>query len=145
MRRRWPLVLLPVLVPMLALVACSDGDGADAAGDPELFCDRLDRLVRNDPFLAFGERATIDEIAMAFDALVQRADELAEVAPPEARAAARTSAESTRALDDPHAEVGHAGNEVSARAYRDKEIRPEEHTSELQALHRIDHALLSVT
>src|SRR3546814_6016541 len=76
MRRRWPLVLLPVLVPMLALVACSDGDGADAAGDPELFCDRLDRLVRNDPFLAFGERATNDEIAMAFDALVQRADEL---------------------------------------------------------------------
>ncbi|HEY9555549.1 MAG TPA: hypothetical protein VIR58_02375 [Acidimicrobiales bacterium] len=122
MRRRWPLVLLPVLVPMLALVACSDGDGADAAGDPELFCDRLDRLVRNDPFLAFGERATNDEIAMAFDALVQRADELVEVAPPEARAAARTYAESTRALDDLLAEVGHDGTEVDARAYREQEI-----------------------
>src|SRR3546814_15767841 len=82
MRRRWPLVLLPVLVPMLALVACSDGDGADAAGDPELFCDRLDRLVRNDPFPAFGERATNDEIAMAFDDPVQRADQPVEVGLP---------------------------------------------------------------
>src|SRR3546814_15665107 len=101
MRRRWPLVLLPVLVPMLALVACSDGDGADAAGDPELFCDRLDRLVRNDPFLAFGERATNDEIAMAFLALVQRTNDLSAVPPPAPPAQEPQSAASARQRGQP--------------------------------------------
>jgi hypothetical protein len=96
--RRFGLILL---VPACALLAgsgaCSDSGGGD--GDQALFCERLDRLTRNDPFLAFGDTASADDIEVAFRALVERSEELVAVAPRDGRAAARDYAEAVDALD----------------------------------------------
>ena len=107
-------------VALLLLGACG-GDGDDA-GDAAAFCNRLDRLSRNDPFLAFGDQATADEIEVAFEALIERADELVEVAPPEPRAAARELAESARALDEVLAEADYDGTKADARTYREHQV-----------------------
>jgi len=114
MRRCWALLAT-------ALVTVSCGGGGDDEGDAAAFCDRLDRLASNDPFLAFGDRATPQEIETAFDALVERADELLDVAPPEARAAARGYAEAAEALDGILAAAGYDGAAADARAYGDQQ------------------------
>jgi hypothetical protein len=114
---------LGVLAVALVVVsgACIGG-GGDDDGDAATFCDRLDRLTRNDPFLAFGDQATADDIEAAFDALVDRAEDLVDVAPPEARAAARDYAESAAALDEVLADAGYDGAAADARAYRDHQV-----------------------
>jgi hypothetical protein len=109
--------VLVVLVAVLLLAACNDEPSADAG----LFCDRLGRLTENDPFLAFGDTATPSEIAEAFDALVERADELAEVAPDDIRPAAEDYAEAATAMDDLMAEAGYDGARLDDRAYRDQQ------------------------
>ena len=105
-----------------AVAACGD----DAPTDAEraaTFCERLDRLTANDPFAAFGDEATSTEVATAFEALVERAEELADTAPDEARAAARDYAESAAALEDLLRSAGYDGPEVDARAYREEQAR----------------------
>ena len=117
--RRLAVILAVILVVILVLAGCA---GGDADGDAAAFCDRLDRLTENDPFLAFGDTATPDEIEQAYAALVERAEELLDVAPEEARAAARTYADSAAALDALMADAGYDGTAVDARAYRNEEL-----------------------
>lgn len=105
---------------LLVVAGCGSVDAGD--GDQALFCERLDRLTRNDPFLAFGDRASAEDIEVAFAALIDRADELLEVAPPEARAAARDYAEAADALDALLAAGDYQPTEVDTRAYRDEQI-----------------------
>ena len=101
---------------LLVVSACSGGGSSGA--DAKLFCTRLDRLTRNDPFRAFGDRATAKEIETAFTALVQRAHELVEVAPDEARGSARDYADAAKELDSLMAGAAYEGDAVDARAYR---------------------------
>ena len=128
MRRVWVVCLAA------ALAACGGGGsgGGDGDGDQAAFCDRLDRLTRNDPFLVFGDAATADEIEVAFEALVERAAELLDVAPPEARAAARDYAESAEALDALLAAAGYDGAAVDARAYREQQVTYAEAAARLE-------------
>lgn len=107
-----------LLVAVLALAGCGD-DGPSA--DPEAFCRRLDRLTTNDPFLAFGDRATPAEIEQAFGALVARAEELVAVAPEEVRPAAERYAETAAAMDELMAAGGYDGAGIDGRAYRDEQ------------------------
>ena len=103
------------------MVAAACGDGG-ASADPEVFCDRLDRLTRNDPFLAFGATATPAEIEEGFEALVARAEELVEVAPEDVRPAAQTYRDAAVAMDELMADAGYDGARLDARAYRDEEV-----------------------
>jgi hypothetical protein len=112
-------VLGVAMLLAVPLSACHD----EPAADPKLFCDRLGRLTENDPFLAFGDTATPEEIAQGFKALVERASELADVAPDEVRPAAEDYADATTAMDDLMAEAGYDGARLDARAYRDQQQR----------------------
>jgi hypothetical protein len=103
----------------VALAACADGDGD---GDQARFCERLDRLTRNDPFLAFGDTASPADIEVAFEALVERADELVDVAPREARPAARDYAAASEALDSLLAGAAYDPVDVDTSAYRDQQV-----------------------
>jgi len=114
------LLLIALLAGTAVLGAC--GDDGDSTGDPALFCERLDRLTRNDPFLAFGETADAGDIEVAFGALVARAGELLDVAPPEARAAARDYADAVEALDSLLAGAAYSPTDVDARAYRNEQV-----------------------
>src|SRR5688500_18688429 len=115
--RRLVVLALGVLLPVVATsAACGDGGRGD--GDATRFCERLDRLTSNDPFLAFGDTASADDIETAFGALIDRADELVDVAPPAARAAASDYADAAKALDALLADAGYVGAEVEAVAYR---------------------------
>ena len=104
-----------VVAGLLVLVA-SCGGGSGEGADPERFCRLLDRLATNDPFLAFGDTATPDEIGIAFTALRDRAAELVDAAPDDVRPAARRYSEAVAALDDLLAEVDYR-TDVDARAY----------------------------
>jgi hypothetical protein len=104
------------------MTAAACGGRGDDGGDPAAFCDRLDRLTRNDPFLAFGDTATPAEIEQAFAALVDRADELVDVAPPEARGAARDLAEATDEMESLMDAAGFEGGDLDARAYREAQV-----------------------
>ncbi|MEO7428161.1 MAG: hypothetical protein ABIY48_02140 [Acidimicrobiales bacterium] len=105
---------------LLALTACGNAD--PGAGDKPRFCDHLDRLSRNDPFLAFGDHASADDVEVAFRALVDRAHELVDVAPPEARPAARDYADAAEALDSLLAGSAYLPTGVDTRAYRARQI-----------------------
>ena len=109
--------VVAVLGVVLVLAACHD----EPSADPELFCARLGRLTENDPFLAFGDTATPDEIAEGFEALVERADELVDVAPEEVRPAAEAYADAATAMDELMADAGYDGARLDARAYRDEQ------------------------
>jgi hypothetical protein len=109
--------LVGLVVGVLLLAACG-GDGGSADGDPARFCELLDRLTANDPFLAFGDTATADEIEEAFGALIDRAEELVDVAPPAVHAAATDYAEAAAALDTLLADVAYVGADVDAAAYQ---------------------------
>jgi hypothetical protein len=111
-------VILTVTV-LTGAAACGGGSGD---GDQTLFCERLDRLTRNDPFHAFGDRASAADIEVAFGALVDRADELVDVAPPEARPAARDYADAAHALDSLLAGTGYEPTGVDTRAYRNEQV-----------------------
>ena len=129
---------LPVLLLVVALVPVGCGD--DGPSDEEraaTFCTRLERLTENDPFAAFGDRATATEIRAAFQALVARSRELAEAAPDEARADAREYAEAAEALDSILAGAAYDGTQVDQRAYR------EEQTTYVQAATRLERYLES--
>lgn len=97
MRRFGGILLVAAVALLVGSGACSD-DGP-GVGDQALFCERLDRLTRNDPFLAFGETASVDDIEAAFGALIERSRDLVDVAPRDARAAARDYADAVEALD----------------------------------------------
>jgi hypothetical protein len=131
-RRLTVLGAIVVLLGTVVLTAC--GGGSDE-GDKALFCERLDRLTNNDPFLAFGDQASADEIELAFSALIDRAGELVEVAPPEPRGAARDYAEAAAALDDLLAAAGYAPTGVDERAYRDQQ------TAYVEAAQRLERYL----
>lgn len=122
-------VLLAVIV-LTGATGCGDGGSGD--GDQVLFCERLDRLTRNDPFQAFGDRASAADIEVAFRALVARADELVEVAPPQVRAAARDYADAARALDSLLAGTAYEPTGVDSRAYRSEQVAYTEAASRLQ-------------
>jgi hypothetical protein len=107
-----------MLLLAVAVVGCGD-DGPRA--DPELFCQRLDRLTTNDPFLAFGDTATPAEIEEAFAALVLRAEELLDVAPEEVRPAAERYAEAVDAMQALMDDAGYDGARLDATAYRDEQ------------------------
>jgi len=109
---------LAILGVVTLLAACG---GDEPKADQATFCRRLDRLTGNDPFLAFGDTATPSEIAEAFEALVARADELAQVAPDDVRSAAETYSESARAMDELMADAGYDGALLDERAYRDQQ------------------------
>lgn len=102
-------------VVALGLGGCG-GDGG--RGDQAAFCERLERLTENDPFVAFGATATEAEMELAFTALVARAGELDEVAPPAARAAAGDYLAAVERLDELLAAAGY-GTDVDVRAYRE--------------------------
>jgi hypothetical protein len=116
------LAVLGALALLVSVVLAACGGGGNDEGDRALFCERLDRLTRNDPFLAFGDQASADDIQVAFSALVERADELLDVAPPEARGAARDYTEAARALDALLADADYAPTGVDTRAYRDEQV-----------------------
>jgi hypothetical protein len=122
-------VLGMAMLLAVPLSACHD----DPEADPKVFCDRLGRLTENDPFLAFGDTATPEEIAEAFKALVERAGELADAAPDEIRPAAEDYADATTAMDDLMAEAGYDGARLDARAYRDQQQRYTEASKRLLA------------
>lgn len=111
---------LGVAALMVLGTACSAGH--DDEGDQPLFCQRLDRLTRNDPFLGFGDVASADDIEVAFAALTRRADELVDVAPPEARAAARDYAEAAAGLDALLTQADYDPSQVDVRAYRNEQV-----------------------
>jgi hypothetical protein len=113
---------LAVLLAVVALAAGACGDDGDGDGDQELFCARLDRLARNDPFRAVGDTASSAEVEEAFQALLARADELVDVAPPELRPAARDYAEAADALESLLSDVGYDPFEVDARAYQAQQV-----------------------
>ena len=119
LRRRLALLLLPAVPLGLAAGCGDDGGGADAAA----FCTRLERLSENDPFAAFGKRATDAEIEQAFHALVSRARELVDLAPDEERATARDYADAAAELDRLMAAAGYDGSRLDERAYRDQQVR----------------------
>ena len=125
-----------LLLPAVALAACGD-DGPSEAEKAATFCTRLERLAENDPFAAFGDRATSSEIEEAFTALVARAVELLDTAPEEARAAARDYAEASEALDELMAGAAYDGAAVDQRAYRD------EQTTYVAAAQRLERYLES--
>ena len=114
MRRLWTVVGASLLV----VGACSGAGSSDSAKAKE-FCTRLDRLSTNDPFRAFGDRATPKEIQVAFTALVARTKELVSVAPDELKPTARDYAKAAKALDSLMAGAAYDGSAVDARAYRD--------------------------
>lgn len=124
------LAVLFTVIVLTGASACS-GDGP-GDGDQALFCERLDRLTRNDPFQAFGDRASAADIEVAFGALVARADELVDVAPPEARPAARDYAEAARNLDSLLAGTGYQPTGVDTRAYRNEQLAYTEAAQRLQ-------------
>ena len=103
---------------LLVVASCSSG-GPSTKATTALFCTRLERLTQNDPFQAFGDRATAKDIQAAFSALVQRARELADTAPAEVRPTARAYATATTKLDSLMAGAAYDGAAVDARAYRD--------------------------
>jgi hypothetical protein len=117
---RRPRPLAAALLVALSVAACG-GDG-DPDADRAEFCEQLDRLTRNDPFRAFGETASSADIEVAFGALVERSAELLELAPAEARGAAREYATSAEALHRLLAEVDFDGARVDARAYRAEQV-----------------------
>jgi hypothetical protein len=119
---RWIRVVVGVVVAVTATGLAGCGDDQPADGDPVAFCERLDRLTTNDPFLAFGDVATAADIEAAFSALVARADELVEVAPPEPRGAALDFAEAAAALDSLMAGAAYDSAALDARAYRDEQL-----------------------
>jgi hypothetical protein len=119
-RRRLALLVLPAALPLLAATGCGDDDGPH---DATAFCAHLERLSENDPFAAFGDRATDAEIEQAFHALVARADELAALAPDEERPTARDYAEAAKGLDELMAAAGYDGSRLDTRAYRDEQVR----------------------
>jgi hypothetical protein len=124
---------LAILV-VIVLAAC--GSGSDD-GDQARYCERLDRLTGNDPFLAFGDTATAAEIEEAFGALVDRAEALVDVAPPDVRAATRDYADAAAALDGLLADAGYDGADVDATAYR------KEQTAYVEAAQRLERYLES--
>ena len=77
----------------------------------------------NDPFAAFGDRATEAQIEQAFSALVERAEEILELAPDDARPTAREFRESAQELRDLLDDAGGDPAEVDTRAYRDQQVR----------------------
>ncbi len=110
---------LGILTAALLLAACG-GDGERA--DPAAFCERLDRLTENDPFRTFGDTATSAEIEQGFRALVERADELLEVAPDEARGAARDFADSAGTMEAVMEAAAFDPEALDQRAYRDAQL-----------------------
>jgi hypothetical protein len=107
--------LLVALVVMAIIGGCSDGDGGD---DIDLFCERINDLIDDDPFERLPDEATAGDLRRAFDALGAGADGVAEVAPDELRALARQYARATAALDDLLAGAGYRGDEVDPLEYR---------------------------
>jgi hypothetical protein len=117
---RRPLAI--VCSAVLVLAACGD-DGPSDAQRAATFCTRLERLTENDPFAAFGDRATPSEVQAAFEALVERAHELVDRAPDEAKAATRDYADAAEALDSILAGAAYDGARADQRAYRDEQTR----------------------
>ncbi len=101
---------------LLVAGACSGDDEGDAAE----FCQRLERLTENDPFAAFGDTATEAEMEDAMTALRDRAEELVEVAPEEARGAATDYRDAVVAVDDLLADAGYGPTSVDVDEYRDQ-------------------------
>ncbi len=106
---------------LAAALLAGCGDDGPGDGDAALFCDRLDRLTSNDPFAAFGDTASARDIETAFAALVARADELVDVAPPDVRAAAGDYADAAHALDAMLADAGYEPDVADPGAYRDEQ------------------------
>lgn len=119
-RTRLPLLAVLAAVLVLGLLggACSDGPSADERA----FCERLGRLTQDDPFAAFGPRATSADVREAFSALVERAGDLADVAPEVIRGPARDYAEAAEALDDLLAAADYDGDRVDLREYREQQV-----------------------
>ena len=115
--RRLEVLVLGMLVAAGAALAGCGGDGGSAEGDPTRFCELLDRLTANDPFLAFGDTASADEIEVAFGALIDRAEELVDAAPPAVHAAATDYADAATALDSLLADAAYIGADVDTAAY----------------------------
>jgi hypothetical protein len=121
-RRRTLLIAAAVAIVLgtigLIVLATTGGGDDEPSADRGAFCERLDRLTSNDPFAAFGERATAAEIAQAFDALVARTEELVDLAPDDVRGAARDAADSATRLRDLLAAADGDASEVDPLAYR---------------------------
>lgn len=115
-----------------AAVVAGCGDGGPGDGDGALFCERLDRLTTNDPFATFGDTASARDIETAFTALVARADELVDVAPPDVRAAAADYADAARALDAMLADAGYLPSVADPGAYRDEQAAYTEAAARLE-------------
>jgi hypothetical protein len=108
----------------LALVAGLGACGNDDGGaDPVAFCDRLDRLTRNDPFDAFGAEAGPEEIRAGFAALRDRSRELVALAPEAVRPTAREYAQAVAAMDSLMAGAGYDGANLDVAAYRAEQQR----------------------
>ena len=110
------------------------GCGGDGGGDEATFCEQLDRLTENDPFLAFGDTASEAEMEEAFTALRQRAEDLRDAAPDGARGAATDYRDAVVGLDEILAEAGY-GTDVDLRAYR------EQQTAYVEAAQRLERYL----
>jgi len=120
----------------VGVVLAVGGCGGDGGGDAARFCEQLDRLAENDPFLAFGDTASEAEMEEAFTALRQRAEELEEAAPDGARGAAADYRDAVVGLDEILADAGY-GTDVDLRAYR------EQQTAYVAAAQRLERYLES--
>jgi hypothetical protein len=105
-----------------ALLVAAGCGGGSSHSDARTFCARLERLTQNDPFRAFGARATSTEIKAAFDALHTSAARLAAVAPDEARSAATDFADAADRMRSLMAGAGYDGSLVDAPRYRDAQV-----------------------
>lgn len=112
----------PAALLLLAALLFGCADGGDGEGDAARFCQRLDQLTSNDPFRAFGDTASAAEIEAAFAALIERADALVDLAPRDARPAARDYAEASVELDALLADAGYVGAGVDVLAYQEEQI-----------------------
>lgn len=121
-----------VALSLAAAVLAGCGDDGPGEGDAALFCERLDRLTTNDPFAAFGDTASARDIETAFAALLARADELVDVAPPDVRAAAGDYADAARALDAMLDEAGYLPSVVDPGAYRNEQTAYTEAAARLE-------------
>ncbi len=103
-----------IVAAAFAVAACGGDDGRDLAR----FCAEVDELSTNDPFASFGDAAGPEEIEAGYDALVDRADDLAGAAPDDITSTADRYRDASSELRDLLRVSGFEGSRVDALGYQ---------------------------
>ena len=120
--------VLGAAAAVLLAVACGGGDD----GDIDLFCERIDALIDDDPFARLPDEATPTDLRHAFEQLRDGTEAVAAAAPDELRALARQYANTTAQLDDLLAGAGYRGDEVDSLEYRQRAREQSQAASRLE-------------